>query len=549
MTEIDTHENSSFLNYKLLREIQDVFKVCKSEVSLCNKKRDILRKFQKYFSFENIFKTRGVQGITGILKSKKCDKVVFKISIDLDKSIEHENLVTCELNKLRDFCPHFVGNIGMISLPIANDFINYPEKEQLFKNTNDYFPCNMLLLEYISPISLYHVCKYLYKEKSVIISQLCQIMMALDIAQYKTKFTHYDLHLDNVLIRQCDPDVLFLYHHKGKNILIPTYGLYPVIIDMGSSYCKSIEGNPMYTSSENYENGLQPTLYDNLNDIHHLLTSVLYYLEDKGYVYDYLRTYFLFLFKNLPVLSHKGWKQLPHDIMDLVICKIKADCPRIKSYKVYKNIGDKIISILNSLIILPWTENENLTFDKCVYNFFDEIQKIYDMKSVDSEEMIYILGETVELINNYRNNYFHQDDKSRIIKQFEESWKNKISFITKGELPKNINFESLFVNAINFADKISYNYYNYTRDHVEIINESYIKTNIKSPLDITNILLKNATPTYTLTKNNKIYIWNTEDESKRVIDVDGSLTKDQINNINNASIKIKGDLVYKYLNI
>lgn len=553
---IDTEKNSSFLNSEKLDCLRTAIDECRNAVAQQKTKRQQLKAAQQYLTFDRVFKTRGVQGITGILKvkdKKACgsERVVFKLSVSLDKGVEHENLVSTELNKLRPYCPHFVGNVGMINLPISNDFVNEPEKESLFKNNNDYFPCNVLLIEYVSPISFYHVCKYLHSNKSLIISQFVQIMMALAFAQQDCMLTQYDMHLDNILERQCEETALFLYRHKGRNILVPTYGLYPVIIDLGSSYVKAVEGKPMYTSSDNYNNGLQPTLYDNLNDIHHMIVSSLFYLEDKGYVYDFLRTRFLFMFRHVPMLSHKGWKQLPHDILDIVLKRIKKECPNIKKFDVYKAYSDDIIEILNGLIVLPWKDSTTeKSFDSSLTPLLKEIQKIQRMKSVENgDEILYILRETVDLINEHRESY--NLNPQQTIQNFAKSWRERIGFIihyNMKEIPRDLDFNSIFSNSLKVAELLSSTYYEHVQDHVELINQSYLMTPIKGPLDAVNILLQNATPSFTIGRENKIYIWDSHTKTKQVVSTAG-LTDEQLNTLNDAPIKLKGNILLSQLGI
>src|SRR5437773_875849 len=100
-----------FLNVNNLLSLQAYTKKCQDSISKLNKKRDILAEFQKYFTFEKVFSTQGVQAITALLKTtnkrnkndQNDDKIVCKISINLDFGVEHEDLVTKELNKLRKF--------------------------------------------------------------------------------------------------------------------------------------------------------------------------------------------------------------------------------------------------------------------------------------------------------------------------------------------------------------------------------------------------------------------------------------------------------------
>ena len=54
-----------------------------------NKKK--LEALEKKFQYIRLFSTKGVQGIVGLLKLKKIDlDVVFKVGIEMDKSVEHE---------------------------------------------------------------------------------------------------------------------------------------------------------------------------------------------------------------------------------------------------------------------------------------------------------------------------------------------------------------------------------------------------------------------------------------------------------------------------
>lgn len=546
---IDTVENSSFLNQDRLRALEKTIKECSSSLDPEMRRGKIFKKLSKFLEFVKVFPVRGMQGITGVLKLKpNNEKIVFKVALQLDRSIEHENMITKELNSLRPFCPHFVGNIGMLEIPLSNEFIADPDEHSLFKNSDDYFPSKVLLIEYVSPISLYHLCKYLFNRKGVVISALSQIMLALDIAQTKHRFTSYDLHLENILIRQVEEDSLFLYRHKGECWLIPTFGFYPVIIDLASSYIDASQGRPQHTSIDNYHRGLQPTVYDQLNDVHHLLISTLAYLAPKAYVYDHLHTMFLHLFRHVPVMSTRGWKKLPHDILKEVSEKIVHDCPEMSKSEIFMEYGIEIIDLLNGLIILPWTEEGEKDFTGHFDALFGELQKIYDMKMVKSSgEFLYILRDTVDLINKYREAYV-QDEKGAL-KQFIEEWGVKAKFIIKNiiHIPPSLDFELLFASALSVADCLNHNYYSYIRDHCRDISDAYLKTSLHGPKDAVKILLRNATPRFQVSENCKIYVWDSEQEVGSVHNSSSLNEADRLK-INDAPISRKGELVFQLLN-
>jgi len=548
--QVDNKNNSSFLNLKKFEQVQSYINMCRTEIAKNSKKRDILKKVQQFLTFEKCFKTRGVQGIAGILNIRTTkQKVVFKVSVDLDNTVEHENIISEELNKLRTYCPHFVGNLGIINLPISNDFIDKPDDYSLFNNSNSYFLCNVLLMEYVSPITFHYICKYLHDEKNIVLSQIIQVCMALDISQTKCKLTHYDLHMDNILIRRIDPNSMFLYVTKGKKILVPTFGYYPVIIDLGNSYVKAVEGKPMYTRTDNYQYGLQSTLYDPINDLHHFLLSSFNYLDDKGYAYDWLNVRFMYYFRHIPLWCQKGWKILPYDIFELVLKRIKNDCPSLKSkFKVWKEYRNEIICILNGLIILPWLDNDNLSFENCLENFLIELEKLYNMKMTGNEsDIVYVLRETVLIINQYRDEYIK--DPIKTLEILIPEWKKRISFIISHnlkEIPKNLDFKKLVDNALLVSEKMSTNYYEYIKEHVTICNDSYLKTKIHGPIDAVNLILQNGSIKYSFNKDTLIYVWDSDKEKQTILDC-SKLTDTQLDMLDNEKIIKKGDLLFSFL--
>ena len=102
-----------------------------------NRKLEIMR---NEFRFIKAFETNGVQGIVGLLEHRATgQQVIFKLSVEIDRSIEHENQITLDLNKLKEFCPNFVGNLGCVELPISRTFIyiNTPEDSDIESESED----------------------------------------------------------------------------------------------------------------------------------------------------------------------------------------------------------------------------------------------------------------------------------------------------------------------------------------------------------------------------------------------------------------------------
>ena len=66
---------------------------------------------------------------------------------------------------------------------------------------------------------------------------------------------------------------MFLYKIKDEYFCFPTYGFYPMFIDFATSFVDSNNKN-MLTSMDNYQSGIQSTIFDPLSDSHHFLLSL-----------------------------------------------------------------------------------------------------------------------------------------------------------------------------------------------------------------------------------------------------------------------------------
>ena len=84
-----------------------------------------LNKFMENVNILKIFKINGIFGITGLCKLIKTnDFMVFKLSKDIDNSIEHEYDILKEINEINN--PHIVRLFGKIKIPISSTFIEEP---------------------------------------------------------------------------------------------------------------------------------------------------------------------------------------------------------------------------------------------------------------------------------------------------------------------------------------------------------------------------------------------------------------------------------------
>ena len=119
-------------------------------------------------------------------------------------------------------------------------------KKPLPKDQTVHIPKRVILLKYINGSPFYdYISNPEHIKDHVIQSSLAQILLSLRIAQHKVGFSHNDLHPYNIMMQKCNMNKMFLYVlNDHEQILIPTYGHYPVLIDYGCAFANT--SNTMY---------------------------------------------------------------------------------------------------------------------------------------------------------------------------------------------------------------------------------------------------------------------------------------------------------------
>lgn len=139
--------------------------------------------------------------------------------------------VGVEINGLRNDCPYFVGTIAYIEGNITGSKI----RPLIFDDVSSKFKARYLLLEKIDGKKV-NVNFSLQKHLRIFI----QVAMALHHAYNKMKFTHYNLHHGNVVVKKLDVDVIITL--CGLSIQTD---IIPVIIDYGRSFTNKTGGHIM----------------------------------------------------------------------------------------------------------------------------------------------------------------------------------------------------------------------------------------------------------------------------------------------------------------
>jgi hypothetical protein len=493
---------------------------------------DIKNNFNNW-SFTNVFKHKGVQAICGTLNNKldtNYPPVVYKVGAYPERSLEHEEYIMNFSNTLRSFSPHFVYLYDSKVLDINNKFIdsnvkytcsceNCKNDRKKNKNINLLSLLNdsssispsmskkrkVLFIEYVSNIHLKHALRANDDQLAT-----CQLIMSLAAIQQgleKNKFCHYDLHIDNILLKECNKNSYFAYRFKnGKTILTPTRGFYPVFIDFGTSfvheYTNSDNKNNCKTPVINSHNGLQPTLFDSLVDAHQLVISSLFELEAISDRYYNISTLFFKEFISVPIFHETGWKRLPLDIFNIILDKLENFDENMEAdFPIWSDQQSELIEMLSLNITLPFKplsepdlinicKKYNINFK----NYNDSFDQCFGYLFKNMCTQITNIQRSLNLIKNEDNCLTNVDEIYYIIREIVESTseieaeniKNKYKMGKKCDTKK----------CWKLIKDLSYflsNIYNQTfKTHESIIHDMYKNVNFKDPVDIAHFLQANT---------------------------------------------------------
>lgn len=555
----DVTQDGNFKNILESRiEILEYFKQINEKLSQ-KKWKEKMKTMRTLCEYVTTFGTDSVQGTAGIvqLKNNNKSKSVFKVSNCIDFSIEHESIVLDQLNKISKFCPHFMYKFAEIDLPISSNYFTESGKKGhgILQETKVLATTPILFTEFISKYTFYHAIKGY--DKNVISSQLIQVLCALKISQLKCNFTHYDLHMDNILVRECDKNIVHLYLLPDDNcVLVPTFGLIPVIIDMGSAHSKGHKR--MLSSSENYECGLQSTSFDRLADIHHLLLSTFSCLEKYIPLCEKLMLKLALMFHPLPAWKEKGWKILFHKLNKSVKYIIRDKSKLIHSghkddrenySHVFEELFEDFISILNGAIPLPFIHNPIISndfekFEELLISKFDAFFKhfviLLELDSVKTDQdCLYALKEIVNASFQI-NQPISKDEKDKALSQL----RLKLMFVIPDRELKQIKMNE-FIKTIYDLGKCIGSLYKFLEDeHNDFIDAVYNEC----PSDIIEFIdffRQNMPPECELSQDTIVNIFDIQNETFSESKL--NLTKKEFDELNKLSLQNKAIYLKKEL--
>ncbi|ABF82068.1 hypothetical protein MIV038R [Invertebrate iridescent virus 3] len=396
---------------------------------------------------------------------------VFKIPKEVNYLLDHEFEVSKNMKQLTTYLPHF-----NTILEIKRDVkCHVPEKlcpqalDDPFAKYNctrdvaivEYIPSKTTLLEYILGTNFTRCTD----------SLIHQLILALFIAQQQVQFSHYDLHLENVLIRRCFKRTFFWYkfsyEHATFQRLILTNGLFPVIFDYGFAHSTNVEGSSYYNSLFFTNKGYTPMVFDDVVDFKTLLIRMahLYHCPQK------FKTLVASNFLKNPQLPYKvdretGWIKSSDKSIARIVCTQMEEVLKdhlgaeYESNFIYKEL-EQIIDLFMVLIKLPLVETEfNVKeLEYHVGTFVDEWGKIDAWFSHGfTDDKLNILKKIFTLVNELILEQSERSTKTtrQLVKRFQLAVYEILDQFGEFVHVQQLDYGSLFHSIVQLSEFIEH---------------------------------------------------------------------------------------------
>jgi hypothetical protein len=463
------------------------------------------RPWSEWLQVSKIFPRPGKQGLVGIMTSKiDAAKIyVFKISQHINYLVHHELGVMSSLNEMSDFCPHFCRSVGAITCEVDAE---KKKDGNPFELKSKYtIEKEVLLTEFLA--KTYKLRNYIYSDKiseDILYSTVKQILLGISISQRLKNFSHYDLHSNNIMMRKCDKDLVFLYIIDETNqFCVPTHGHYPIIIDYGFSYSKEMDGNPLWASMSHTDAGFTGDRHDPIVDQKLFLVTVS---DEINHAKNTKKSKRLLnitknVYSNLQIDWDSGW-----DIFNPK-CAVDNVLDRISEYhkisKLFSELEYHCMDIIQTLIILPLEPQKHQNLEISYMGFLKEFSKIE--KEIGSEFFcLYILKGIVDAARQVRHDYIRKDTREQAIGYFRQATLERIDSVSKFVTLKDLKYENMLCSLLCFArcaEGLMCEFMNNLRVKKD---KQYSKIPLKSPEELFVAIDVSIKDPYRFTENTKV---------------------------------------------
>jgi hypothetical protein len=380
-------------------------------------------------------------------------KFIFKLSQYTNHLAQHEMNIMKGLSTISSYCPHFCRGYGIITTSIEP---NFRKSKNPFEITSKYpIDKDIMLCEHVNNATkFYNYIKTESIHEDVLFSIVKQTLLAIAIAQKEKQFTHYDLHSNNIMVKRCDKDLVFLYRLDEDNqFCVPTLGYYSVIIDYGFSYIKDLENTPLFSSMCHTDVGFTSNRFDWVSDPKLFLVTVSGEIKDirRTKKAKTFRRIVKNIFSKLKIDWESGWDVLEKKGAVDYVANI------LETYNTNSKLFDTCdfycLDLLQTLIILPLEKQDYTNIRVAYETFLGEWVKIENQISSEFYNL-YILKEIIDIARNIRPKYSRRETREHAVSLFKKHVYAKLSTISAFCVPKEIHFEKMLCSLYQLSKNI-----------------------------------------------------------------------------------------------
>lgn len=503
-------------------------------------------RWRDWLEFDQMFEKPGKQGLVGLFRptqdlgQHKEFKFVFKISQYINYLVQHEYTIMKGLNEISPYCPHFCKAVGTILCEI--DPTSKKTGNPFLITTKHPIEKEILLTEYISnSCKLYNYIRSDKISDSIIYSTIKQVLMGIAIAQRKKRFTHYDLHSYNIMMKKCNKDVVFLYVLDEENqFCVPTHGHYPVIIDFGFSYISDLEDGPAWPSMAHTDVGFMSDRFDPVADPKLFLITVASEMKQKrrNKKSNKFRRIVKNIFEKLNVDWESGWDiGEEKGASDFVTEMLEGHS---SNSNLFDNYDHYCIDLIQSLIILPLEEQKYSNIEQSYTAFVNEFVKI-EQEIGNSFYNLYILKGIVDIAREVRVDYL-SPGKSRknAIRYFKQSIYERIGCVANYCKPKGLHFEKMLCSLLCLSRNIEGILFDVVESRMVEKQRNYDRLPLQTTEQIYGAIEVNMPDKYVFNENTTIFVMDCVNEKCSRLNIN----KQECDDVNNTRSLSKGTFLY-----
>jgi hypothetical protein len=502
------------------------------------------RPWEEWLEVQRIFPRPGKQGLIGLMAAKEDKSLVyvFKVSQYINYLVHHELTVMSSLNEIADYCPNFCRSVGSIIChvdPNKRKDGNPFECESKYKIEKE-----VLLTEYLD--KSYKFYNYILSDKiseDMIYSTVKQVLLGIAIAQRQKTFTHYDLHSNNIMMKKCSKDLVFLYVLDVNNqFCVSTRGCYPVIIDYGFSYTGDMNGEPLWPTLNHTEVGFLSDRFDPIADPKLFLVTVSDEIHDakKSNKSRKLKNITKNIYGTLPIDWDSGWDN------DTDKCATDYVLKKLSKYGkvslLFKEYEYYCMDLIQTLIVMPLEKQKVGHVEIPFMTFLKEFTKI-EREIGTPFYCLYILKGIVDAARIVRADYAIPETREHAVGFFRHSILERINSVASYCRPKHIHYEKMLCGLLCLAKSVEGLLYEAMEKRMTSKREMYKKIPLQTPEEIAAVIDINIEDSYEF--NDKTTVLVIDNVKKSCYPLE--LTTEQKAEINSYASISRGPEMYKIL--